>query len=71
MKGKVVKFNEETVTLSQKGHNVIVPRKSIPKNIKLRIGIEALAIIKTTRDMASPSQSSRSLKSEEKTEKKK
>ena len=56
VKGKVVKFNKETVTLSQKERHVIVPRKSIPKHIKLMVGAEAFATLNTTRDVASSNQ---------------
>ena len=40
IKGKIVKFNEETATLY-----ITVPRKAIPRHIKLMRGVEVSAII--------------------------
>lgn len=62
--GRVVRFNKATVTLSQKGHHVTVSRKSIPKHIKLRIGTQAFALIKT-RETASSGLPSKSQKQQE------
>ncbi len=46
IEGIVVSYDKKTVTLLQsQGQRVKVPRKSIPKNIKLKTGIKVEAVL--------------------------
>ena len=38
MEGMVISYDKKTVTISQKGKKIKVPRSSIPKHIKLKTG---------------------------------
>ena len=51
--GKIVKFDKNTVTLSQKGHHTVVPRKLIPQYFKIKLGNEVSAIVRRDRVLAS------------------
>lgn len=45
--GVITKFDAKTVTLSQRGKPVKVPRAAIPKHFKIRPGNEVFAVIDT------------------------
>ena len=38
MEGMVISYDKKTVTISQRGKKIKVPRNSIPKHIKLKTG---------------------------------
>ena len=44
VKGIIVAYDKDTVTLSQKGKRVKVPRKSIPAHFKIKSGHEVYAL---------------------------
>lgn len=51
--GLVASFNENTVKLYVRGQFVTVPKSSIPKEFKVRVGNEVTAFIEIKREIAS------------------
>ena len=45
LEGIVVKYDKNTVTLSQRGKRITVSRKNIPKHFKLKTGKKVYAIL--------------------------
>ncbi len=47
VEGQVGDFNKKTVTLYRDGGDIIVPRNSIPKRMKIKPGAHVYAILKS------------------------
>ena len=47
IEGVIIKYDKKTVTLSQNGKKIKVPRKSIPDYFKIRGGNKVYAVINT------------------------